>query len=144
MQWDAGPQAGFTTAIPWLPPAADADRVNVAVQRHDPDSLLCLYRRLLWYRRGSQALRWGSYRSLPSAPEGLFAFVRETATERLLVALNFTDRPLDLFAAEAPTTGRLELSTGTRRARQKIDLRPLEVDAYEGLIVRPPQAGAAA
>jgi alpha-glucosidase len=144
MQWDAGPQAGFTTGIPWLPLAADADRVNVAVQRHDPDSLLCLYRRLLWYRRGSEPLRWGSYRSLPSAPNGLFAFVRETATERLLVALNFTDRPLDLFAAETPTTGRLELSTGTRRARQEIDLRPLGVDAHEGLIVRLPQAGAAA
>jgi alpha-glucosidase len=144
MQWDAGPQAGFTTGIPWLPLAADADRVNVAVQRHDPDSLLCLYRRLLWYRRGSGPLRWGSYRSLPAAPDGLLAFVRETATERLLVALNFTDRPLELFAAETPTTGRLELSTGTRRARQEIDLRPLGVDAHEGLIVRLPQAGAAA
>ena len=37
MQWDAAPNAGFTTGEPWLPLAADADAVNVAAQRDDPD-----------------------------------------------------------------------------------------------------------
>ncbi|HYT26633.1 MAG TPA: hypothetical protein VEP73_09160, partial [Actinomycetota bacterium] len=108
---------------------------NVATQRRDPDSLLSLYRRLLWYRRGSGALRWGGYHPLPAAPDGLFAFLRETAAERLLVALNFTDRPACLRSAEAPT-GRLELSTGTAGAGREVGLQPLQVDANEGLVVR--------
>src|SRR5436309_1331286 len=36
MQWDATPNAGFSTGRPWLPMAPDAQRVNVAAQRHDP------------------------------------------------------------------------------------------------------------
>ena len=90
MQWAPGPRAGFTTADPWLPIGSDADRVNVVAQRDDAASMLSLYRRLIWYRKGSKSLLHGSYRSL-DAPEGVFAFVREVPGESLLVALNFTD-----------------------------------------------------
>ena len=90
MQWDRTPNAGFTTGEPWLPIAKDADRVNVTVQRSDPDSLLSFYRRLLATRRGSVALRLGSYRTLP-APRGVYAYERAADGERVTVALNFTD-----------------------------------------------------
>ncbi len=90
MQWDGSPGAGFTTGSPWLPIAGNAYRVNVASQRDDPRSLFSLYRRVIRTRRGSAALRWGAYRSLPAA-RGVFAYVREHEGERLAVALNFTD-----------------------------------------------------
>ena len=62
--------AGFTSGEPWLPVAASAARgVNAADERDDPRSLLSLYRRLLWYRRGVPALRHGDYRPL-DAPDG--------------------------------------------------------------------------
>src|SRR5207342_295477 len=32
---DAGPGCGFTAGTPWLPPATDAERTNVEVQRAD-------------------------------------------------------------------------------------------------------------
>ena len=97
MQWDASPNGGFTTGTPWLPVAEDADRVNVAAQRGDDRSLCSFYRRVIRTRRGSAALRWGTYRSLPSA-RGVFAYAREHEGERLAVALNFTDaeRPFSL------------------------------------------------
>jgi alpha-glucosidase len=50
MQWDAGPQGGFTTATPWLP-AVDPARRNVADQRADPGSLWSLHRDLIALRR---------------------------------------------------------------------------------------------
>ncbi len=43
MQWDATPNAGFTTGGPWLPVAEDYATVNVATQRDDPRSMLSLY-----------------------------------------------------------------------------------------------------
>ena len=92
MQWDATPNAGFTTGEPWLPLAPDAQRVNVAAQRDDPGSLFSFYRRLLALRRASVALRSGSYRSLPS-PRDVFAYDRAGGGERYAVALNFADRP---------------------------------------------------
>ena len=51
MQWDDNPQAGFSTAEPWLPLAEDWAACNVESQRSDPGSMLTLYRRLLALRR---------------------------------------------------------------------------------------------
>src|SRR5919199_2909639 len=51
LQWDASPNAGFTTGRAWLPVAADFERVNVAAQRADPTSMLSLHRRLIALRR---------------------------------------------------------------------------------------------
>jgi alpha-glucosidase len=52
MQWDRSATAGFSAgdALPWLPLAPDADRVNVAAEQDDPDSLLNLTRRLVRLR----------------------------------------------------------------------------------------------
>jgi len=46
MEWDAGPNGGFTTGTPWLP-AIDPRERNVEAQRGDPGSLLEHYRRLI-------------------------------------------------------------------------------------------------
>src|SRR5215217_6534783 len=46
MQWEAGVNAGFSLAKPWLPIASDAGMVNVAAQARDPASILSLYQTL--------------------------------------------------------------------------------------------------
>jgi glycosidase len=59
MQWDDGPNAGFSTASAhrlYLPIDPDPDRPTVAAQRRDPGSLLNLVRRLLALRRSHAAL----------------------------------------------------------------------------------------
>jgi alpha-glucosidase len=137
MQWDASPGAGFTTGEPWLPIPDSARRVNVAAQREDPRSMLSLYRRLLWYRKGSPALHRGRYRSLADTPDGLYAYLRTEGDERLLVALNFTGRPLRYDAGGLAADGRLELATDPDRPTGgKVDLGPLEVGPDQGLVVR--------
>src|SRR5262249_22311510 len=89
MQWDGTRGAGFSTANEtWLPIGPDADVNNVARQANDPRSLLSFYRRLLWYRKQSPALRRGTYRPL-DGPTDTFIYLREHAEQRLLVALNF-------------------------------------------------------
>ncbi len=131
MQWDGGPNAGFTTGTPWLPIAADAARVNVAGQRRDPGSLFSFYRRLLRVRRASDALRAGAYRSLP-APRGLYLFERSAPGERMVVALNFTSLEQKIsLAVERPT---LVLSSDP--GREGLAGRDLVLGADEGLIAR--------
>lgn len=65
MQWDDSPQAGFSTAEPWLPLSADWATRNVEAQRSDPASMLTLHRRLLALRRDHAALAVGGYREVP-------------------------------------------------------------------------------
>jgi alpha-glucosidase len=91
MQWDATPNAGFTTGRPWLPLAPDAQRVNVAAQRDDPRSMFSFYRRLLALRRASPSLCSGSYRSLRVVSRSVFAYVRQADAEQMAVALNFSE-----------------------------------------------------
>jgi alpha-glucosidase len=93
MPWDRGPNAGFTApgVEPWLPLGPDATTRNVEAQEEDPVSPLALTRRLLAVRRARPALHRGGYRGV-DAPEGVFAFERAHAEDRVLVLLSFEDR----------------------------------------------------
>ncbi|WP_345701784.1 alpha-amylase family glycosyl hydrolase [Kitasatospora terrestris] len=65
MQWDSGPNAGFSTAPAdrlYLPVDPAADRPDVATQRADTGSLLHVVRRLIALRRSHPAL--GTHGSL--------------------------------------------------------------------------------
>jgi alpha-glucosidase len=135
VQWDGSPTAGFG-GDPWLPVGSQAAEVNVAAQRDDPRSMLSLFRRLIWYRKGSDALRDGDYRSLPDAPGGCYAYLRTAGDERLLVALNFTGQPLE-YQVDGSAQGRLELTTDPGRTTgEAVDLRPLRLGPDEGVVVR--------
>jgi len=131
MQWDATANAGFTTGSPWLPLAPDAQRVNVAAQRDDPSSMFSFYRRVIQLRRGSPALRAGSYRTHP-APGGVFAYVRESEGERLLIALNFVDRPRRV---SLPVDVAVVLSTSGERAAGNLR-STFELGPDEGIVAR--------
>jgi alpha-glucosidase len=87
MQWDTSLHAGFGGHEPWLPIAADAAQINVAVEDRDPGSILSLYRRLLELRRQHAALSIGGYQAV-AARGAVLAYVRHTHDERLLVVTN--------------------------------------------------------
>ncbi|PAP75373.1 alpha-amylase family glycosyl hydrolase [Rubrivirga marina] len=126
MAWDASPSAGFSTAPPdtlWLPLHAEAERLNVSVQRDDPESLLSLYRSLLALRRRRPALYAGRYTALGETPASVFAFERQSGTDRVVVVLNLGDAPMPF------TSDRRILSTHPVPSRNG-GLRP-----WEGLVV---------
>jgi alpha-glucosidase len=135
MQWDAGPNAGFTPAgvTPWLPVADDYKARNVAVQEEDPTSILTLYRRLTALRRATPALHGGGYRPVDGVPQDSFVYWREEGDERLLIALNFSAVPKQISLPEA-RHGQVVLSTHLDREGPTggavLDLRP-----NEGLIL---------
>ena len=86
MQWTK--DGGFSGVRPWLPYGDLA--INANDQAKDPNSLLSLYRRLIWYRRSSDALRFGDYAPLDAVPESVFAYTRTAGADRTLTVLNFT------------------------------------------------------
>lgn len=136
LQWDGTPGAGFTSGEPWLPIGPEAGCVNVAAQRDDPRSILSLYRRLIWYRRTSAALRWGTFRTMGRDP-AVFAYLREAESERLLVALNFSRGPATWSGPGPgwPDSGRLALSTDPDRRAGTVSLAPLVLGPDEGIVI---------
>jgi alpha-glucosidase len=136
MQWDAGPNAGFTAGEPWLPVASDWRQINLAAQREDPRSMLGLYRRLIQVRRSHAALRVGGYRPVESPDKSeVIAYVRQEGDERILVALNLGSRPFTSYPTElASGSGVILLSTHLDREGEPV--REIALRPDEGVIVR--------
>jgi alpha-glucosidase len=130
MQWNVSRHAGFSTAEPWLPVSGDAAVRNVERQRAEPNSLFCLYRDLLWFRRESAALQRGSLHVLDGPPDCL-VYERREVEERQWIALNFGDRTAEVaFAGE----GRLVRST-VDPGRHGAVTGSVLLAPYEGVIV---------
>jgi alpha-glucosidase len=133
MQWDGGPNAGFSDVEPWLPVSADTDTRNVAVQSADPQSILNLYRRLLWYRRRSPALYGGGYRPVDAGDDDCFVYLRTAGDERRLVVLNFAG---DQRRISVPGEGAGQVVISTHLDREGSEaLSGLELRPHEGVIV---------
>jgi alpha-glucosidase len=93
MQWDATLNAGFTSAEPWLPVDRLATKVNVAMQKNDPASLLSLHRRIIALRSREPALSRGEFVPV-YADTQLLSFLRQHQNApRFLIVLNLTHRP---------------------------------------------------
>jgi alpha-glucosidase len=132
MQWDASPHAGFTSGAPWLPLAEDYERVNVAAQRTDLDSILSLYRRAIALRRAEPALAVGSY-AARGVRDGVLSYVRNAGERRFLTALNFGTARAE--AASEVTRGEIVLAT--RRALEgTIVDGPVLLDGGDGVVIR--------
>jgi alpha-glucosidase len=98
MPWDStAVDLGFGNYSPkaWLPITGAYRKLSVNLQQRDPDSMLHFYRQLLHWRRSQPVLIKGEQSLLPVHPQVL-AYVREHAGERVLCALNFSDRPATL------------------------------------------------
>ena len=132
MQWDASPNAGFCPPAvkPWLPVSQDFAERNVARQSEDPDSVLSLYRRMLAFRRRSEALRSGSFARVP-VDANVLGYVREAGDDRVFVAINFGG---DLVEIDVPA-GSLQVATGRGLEGQVLE-GPFSLGGNEAVVVQ--------
>ncbi len=133
MQWDDSRGAGFTTGDPWLPIAEDANEINVAAQREDPGSMLEFFRRLIELRKEQPALHKGTYRSIETGNNAVFAYLREYEDQRVVVALNFGDEPQQVEITLSEGEGKFLCSTHRNRD-STVDLFQLKLQPFEGVM----------
>lgn len=89
MPWSGEIGAGFTTGNSWLPIGKESIRKNVSIEEKQPSSSLNMYRHLIKMRGECPALYEGSYRSMTVDNPYVYAYIRETEVQRILVLLNF-------------------------------------------------------
>jgi alpha-glucosidase len=145
MQWDGGPNAGFTRpgVRPWLPLSEDFAQTHVAAQRGQPGSILSLYRQLLALRRSEPALAYGTYHPVDAhqAHDDVLAYRRRHGDREFLVVLNLSDHAMQIETSgetDPLRRGRIVLSTHLDRKDEPID-RSLNLRPDEGLIVALPE-----
>ena len=95
MQWNAGPNAGFTVGTPWIKVNPNYQEINVEQALADPNSVFYYYQKLIRLRKEHPVIVYGRYDLILDDDEAIYAFTRTGEHERLLVILNFTgDAPV--------------------------------------------------
>jgi alpha-glucosidase len=129
--WTRAADHGWGVTDAWLPWPPEAGARNAEALREDAGSILHLYRRLLAARRGSSALRLGTWTPLPT-PAGVLGYERASGNDRRGVFVNFTSAPARLafdgaWAVEVASDGVGEggAFAGSVGADQAVVLRPL-------------------
>jgi maltose alpha-D-glucosyltransferase/alpha-amylase len=138
MQWDDSANGGFSTADPddCYNPVVDEgpyayDRVNVAAQRDDPDSLLSRVRELSRARDRCPEIARGDFGIVDAEPKEVWAHRFDHEGEVLLCAHNFAAEPRDAvfgFDVDPAAAERVVGDGGFRVADGGVTL---ELDGHE-------------
>ncbi len=101
MQWDASPNAGFSSVKPWMKIHPNYLLRNLESQKKDLASLYHFYRNLIALRKVHTALQDGMFLPLTHDPLYVLAYLRKNKHETVLVILNFSHRKMKfLFGPE--------------------------------------------
>jgi alpha-glucosidase len=133
MQWTASKNAGFSDAEPWLHVHKDYRKINVAYEEKDPDSLLNFYKKLIHLRKANPALQTGDYVALAGVPEEVFSYFREGEGQKILVALNFSEKPVHISTSSNSGVAK-KLLSHPDMADETIQLNDVELRPYGILI----------
>jgi oligo-1,6-glucosidase len=109
MQWDAGPNAGFTTGDPWLPANPNYTWLNAAAQIDSGESVYAHYQALIRLRHELPILADGDFTPLMADDPQIWAYTRSASDMKLLVIVNCARGPRTLEIGQEWTRAHLLL-----------------------------------
>ncbi|MEA5456697.1 alpha-glucosidase [Sinomonas sp. JGH33] len=127
VQWDAGPNAGFTSGTPWIGVNPNYTEINAAEQLARDDSVFAFYRRLIQLRHELPVIAHGDFTMLLPDDESVYAFTRSHEGTELLVLGNFTGR--EVQADVDPAWADAERIIANYPDARGLQLRPWEFTA---------------
>lgn len=93
MQWNGGPNAGFTGGTPWIEVNPNHTRINAESQVGDPDSIFSYYQALIGLRKTVPVIADGDFQAIDPDHPSVLAYQRRMEGETLLCISNFYARP---------------------------------------------------
>jgi maltose alpha-D-glucosyltransferase/alpha-amylase len=126
MQWDASPNSGFTKAKPYAPLLEgeySPERVNVAAQTADPDSLFHAIHHMIVIHKKHRAFGWGNFEWLDAGTATVATYKRTYQNETMLIINNLSDKKQTAFF---PKGSAINAFTQETISLNKIDLQPYQ------------------
>ena len=132
MQWDASPQAGFTSGTPWMRVNPNYPEINVAKQEQDPNSILNHFRKMTRVRKENPALVYGNYELVQKGHPDIYAFTRKGEGQNLMVVLNFSQNSSSIELDKLPTDGSILINNypNLDTTGRTLNLRPYQAIIY--------------
>ncbi|MHC1740890.1 MAG: alpha-amylase family glycosyl hydrolase [Anaerolineaceae bacterium] len=103
MQWGPKANAEFTTGIPWEAPNSSYLSANVLNESKDDQSLLSTYRNLIQLRMSNAALLEGNYTPINSSDSEIYAALRQSVDETILVIVNLKGKTAENVIFSLPS-----------------------------------------
>lgn len=100
VQWNSSPHAGFTSGTPWIDVASNYKEINAKNALADSDSIFYHYQKLISLRKQYDVITTGNYKLLLENDPQIFAYLRQTFNEKLLVVNNFYDQYTEFILPE--------------------------------------------
>ncbi|MBF4692537.1 glycoside hydrolase family 13 protein [Fusibacter ferrireducens] len=100
MQWNAQPNAGFSTGSPWFDVNKNYKEINVESQLEDKKSIFHYYKKLIQLRKSNEVIVYGDYKLLMPDDTNLFVYMRSLKNQKLLVICNFKGESVDFTVPE--------------------------------------------
>ena len=132
MQWNSGPNAGFSSGNPWIMLNPNYREINVEKQINKPDSVFAYYKKIIQLRKELDIITYGNYKLLLGDDPDLFVYIRQYNNEALFIACNFSykkkffDIPGNFHNAEILITNETDLKIATSNTEQNRKYAALE------------------
>ncbi|MCF2648900.1 alpha,alpha-phosphotrehalase [Niallia circulans] len=136
VQWNGEKNAGFTEGTPWIETAQNYKELNAENALKDKDSVFYHYQNLIKLRKEYDIITDGDYELLAPDDDKIFAYLRSTDKEKLLVVNNFYEEEAEFKLPEhidmTGLTSEILLSNYSNSAffGESIKLRPYESIIY--------------
>jgi alpha-glucosidase len=134
MQWNTKPNAGFSTAKPWLPVPPSAATINVADEQNDPESLFNWYRSLIRLKKTVPAFVHGTNVMLDTGNAKVLSWLRQApGMPQVIVSANFTAEPQTVsLGADSPDlkAGHLKTLLKSPRGADPVSLDHIELAPF--------------
>ncbi len=136
MQWNANPQAGFSSHAPWIKVNPNYTEINVLQAQNEQDSILHYYQKLIQLRKKYPLMVYGAYDLILADHEQIYAFTRTLEDKRLLVILNFSSDAPQFILPEEISFQKSELiisnyPVAAEENVRQFPLRPYEARVYQ-------------
>lgn len=95
MPWNAGENAGFSSAKPWLKLNPSYKEINVENNLKNEDSIFNFYKKLIHLRKSDEymdSLSYGSFDRVELPDENIMAFTRKGEKSAVLILANFQNK----------------------------------------------------
>ena len=96
MQWDDGPNAGFSKTLPWLGVNQNHQTINVAASIKDQSSIWHYMKRIITLRKEYPTIVYGSSRLLCPRNSNFYIYQREDEAAIITIACSFSKKPKKL------------------------------------------------
>ncbi|SCT03126.1 glycoside hydrolase family 13 protein [Staphylococcus caeli] len=96
MQWNNEKNAGFSNHEPWFPVNPNYNKINVAEQENDPNSILNYYKDLIALKKSDDVFTYGTFDLVDEDNTQIFAYTRTLNSQQVLIVGNLTDQTAKL------------------------------------------------